>query len=73
MTTILFFGEWAVRSSIFILAGALLLLILRVKNPSVRLTAWTAILAGSPDVARVGVARWRQLSRLSSSAFMMCW
>ena len=38
MTTILFFGEWAVRSSLLILAGALLLLLLRVKNPSVRLS-----------------------------------
>lgn len=47
MTTILFLGEWAARSSILILAGALLLRLLRVKNPSVRLIAWTAMLAGS--------------------------
>ena len=47
MTMIQFLGEWVVRSSILILAGALLLWLLRVKNPSVRLTAWTAMLAGS--------------------------
>lgn len=38
---------WAVRSSILILAGAVLVWLLRVKNPAIRLTAWTALLAGS--------------------------
>jgi uncharacterized protein (TIGR03435 family) len=47
MTMIQFLGEWLLRSSILILAGALLLWLMRVKNPSVRLTAWTAMLAGS--------------------------
>ena len=47
MTMVQFLGEWIVRSSILILVGALLLWLLRVKNPSIRLTAWTAILVGS--------------------------
>jgi RND family efflux transporter MFP subunit len=47
MTTIQFLGEWALRSSILILTGALLLWALRVKDPSVRLAAWTAMLCGS--------------------------
>jgi beta-lactamase regulating signal transducer with metallopeptidase domain len=47
MTLIQFLGEWVVRSSLLILAGVLLLWLLHVKNPSVRLTAWTAMLAGS--------------------------
>jgi multidrug efflux system membrane fusion protein len=47
MTTILFLAEWAVRSSILILTGALLLWALRMKDPSIRLAAWTAVLCGS--------------------------
>ncbi len=47
MTTIAFLAEWAVRSSALILAGALLLWLLRVRNPSIRLAACTAMLAGS--------------------------
>jgi RND family efflux transporter MFP subunit len=47
MTTIQFLAEWALRSSILILTGALLLWALRVKDPSVRLAAWTAMLCGS--------------------------
>ena len=39
--------EWAFRSSILILSGALLLRALRVKDPSIRLAAWAAILSGS--------------------------
>ena len=41
-----FLGEWLVRSSILILTGALLVWLLRAKNPEFRLTAWTALLAG---------------------------
>jgi hypothetical protein len=37
MTTIQALGEWAIRSSILILSGALLLRVLRVKDPSIRL------------------------------------
>ena len=44
MTTIQFLAEWALRSSILILSGALLLWALRVKDPSIRLAAWTAML-----------------------------
>lgn len=47
MNTIQFLAEWAVRSSVLILSGTLLLRALRVKNSSTRLAAWTAILCGS--------------------------
>ena len=47
MTTIQFLAEWALRSSILIVSGALLLRVLRVKDPSIELAAWTAILFGS--------------------------
>jgi multidrug efflux pump subunit AcrA (membrane-fusion protein)/beta-lactamase regulating signal transducer with metallopeptidase domain len=47
MTTTQFLAEWALRSSILILSGALLLWALRVKDSSIRLAAWTAILFGS--------------------------
>jgi membrane fusion protein, multidrug efflux system len=47
MTTIQFLAEWALRSSILILSGAMLLRALRVKDPSIRLAAWTAMLFGS--------------------------
>jgi RND family efflux transporter MFP subunit len=47
MTAILFLAEWALRSSVLILSGALLLRALRVKDPSIRLAAWTAMLCGS--------------------------
>jgi protein involved in polysaccharide export with SLBB domain len=42
-----FLAEWALRSSILIVCGALLIRVLRVKDPSLRLAAWTAILCGS--------------------------
>jgi uncharacterized protein (TIGR03435 family) len=47
MTTIQFLAEWTIRSLILILAGAVLLWLLRVKNPALRLTAWTAMLGAS--------------------------
>lgn len=47
MITIQFLAEWALRSSILILSGALLLWALRVKDPSIRLAAWAAMLFGS--------------------------
>jgi multidrug efflux pump subunit AcrA (membrane-fusion protein) len=47
MIALQFFAEWAFRSSILILSGALLLQVLRVKDPSIRLGAWTALLCGS--------------------------
>jgi RND family efflux transporter MFP subunit len=47
MTTIQFLADWALRSSILILSGALLLRALLVKDPSIRLAAWTAMLFGS--------------------------
>lgn len=47
MNTIDFLVEWAIRSSLLISAGAVILWALRVKDSSVRLAAWTALLAGS--------------------------
>ena len=47
MSTLQFRAEWAVRSSVLILAGALALLVLRVKDSSIRLAAWVALLCGS--------------------------
>jgi hypothetical protein len=47
MTTIQFLAEWALRSSILIASGALLLRALRVKDPSLRWAAWTAMLCAS--------------------------
>jgi RND family efflux transporter MFP subunit len=47
MTTIQFLAEWALRSSVLTLTGALLLWVVRVKDPSIRLAAWTAMLCGS--------------------------
>jgi len=47
MNTIQVLAEWALRSSILIMSGALLLWALRVRDASVRLAAWTAMLCGS--------------------------
>ncbi len=47
MITVTFLAEWALRSSILIVSGALLLWALRVKDPAIRLAAWTAMLCGS--------------------------
>jgi Zn-dependent protease with chaperone function len=47
MTNIQLLAEWALRSSILVLGGAVLLRILRVKDPSIRLAAWIAVLCGS--------------------------
>jgi hypothetical protein len=47
MTALQFLAEWVLRSSILILGGTLLLWVLRVKDPSFRLAAWTGMLCGS--------------------------
>jgi RND family efflux transporter MFP subunit len=47
MIAIQFLLEWALRSSILILSGAALLRAFRVKDSSIRLAAWTAMLIGS--------------------------
>ncbi len=47
MRAVLFLAEWAVRSAAVILCGALLLRVMRVKDPAIRLTAWVAMLCGS--------------------------
>lgn len=47
MTAIQFLLEWALRSSVLILSGTLLLWALRVKDPSIRLAASIAMLCAS--------------------------
>lgn len=47
MTSEQFLAEWTFRSGIIIATGAALLWVLRLKNPSVKLAAWTAILCAS--------------------------
>jgi uncharacterized protein (TIGR03435 family) len=47
MNLFLFLVEWLVRSSVLILAGAIVLWLLRVKSPSARLAAWTFLLGAS--------------------------
>jgi uncharacterized protein (TIGR03435 family) len=49
-----FLLEWTFRSSLLIGAGALLLRAFRVTDPSIRLAAWTAVLAGSLAVPALG-------------------
>ncbi len=47
MNALEFLAEWAVRSSVLIAAGALVLMALRVKDSSIRLAVWVALLFGS--------------------------
>lgn len=47
MTPTAFLIAWIARSAVLIVAGALLLRLFRVTNPSLRLTAWTALVIGS--------------------------
>jgi hypothetical protein len=54
MITIQFLADWALRSSILILSGTLLLRLLRVKDPSIRLAASTAMLFGSLALPALG-------------------
>ncbi|MGA7238286.1 MAG: efflux RND transporter periplasmic adaptor subunit [Bryobacteraceae bacterium] len=56
MTAIWFLAEWALRSSILILSGAALLRALRVKDSSIRLAAWTAMLFGSLAIPALTVS-----------------
>jgi RND family efflux transporter MFP subunit len=56
MTTIEFLVEWAVRSAVLILAGALLLWVLRVKAASIRLAAWMLVLGGSVAIPALNFA-----------------
>jgi uncharacterized protein (TIGR03435 family) len=50
MTLAAFLIAWIARSALLIFAGALLLRLFRVTNPSLRLTAWTALLIGSLSI-----------------------
>lgn len=56
MTTIRFWMEWAIRSSVLILSGALLLWAWRLKDPSIRWAAWTAMLGGSLAIPLLAAA-----------------
>jgi multidrug efflux pump subunit AcrA (membrane-fusion protein)/beta-lactamase regulating signal transducer with metallopeptidase domain len=47
MNALEFVAQWAIRSSVLIAAGALVLTVLRVKDSSIRLAAWVALLCGS--------------------------
>lgn len=47
MTTLSFLAEWALRSALVVGAAALILKALRVQDPSIKLAAWKAVLAGS--------------------------
>ena len=47
MTTMLFLAGWAIRSSIMILAGAILVSVLRVRDATLRWAVLTAMLCGS--------------------------
>jgi uncharacterized protein (TIGR03435 family) len=47
MTVVEFLAEWAIRSAAVILSGALLMRVLRVKDPAIRLAASIAMLCGS--------------------------
>lgn len=47
MTILALLAAWALRSAVVVLASAVLLELLRVKDPSIRLAAWTATLFGS--------------------------
>jgi membrane fusion protein, multidrug efflux system len=49
-------AQWALRSSVLILSGALLLWALRIKDPSIRLAAWTALLCASFAVPAISLA-----------------
>jgi hypothetical protein len=40
--TVMFLAAWALRSAVVVLTAAVLLALFRVKDPSLRLTAWTA-------------------------------
>lgn len=55
MNAILFIMGWAVRSSTLILSGALLLWALRVRDTSIKLAVWTAILMGSLSIPLLSV------------------
>src|ERR1700722_492034 len=47
MAMLVILAQWTLRSSVLILSGTLLLSALRVKDPSLRLAAWIAMLLGS--------------------------
>ena len=56
MTTILFVAGWAIRSSILILAGAVLISALRMRDATLRWAVWTALLALDPLIPGMSTA-----------------
>jgi beta-lactamase regulating signal transducer with metallopeptidase domain len=79
MTILMFLAAWALRSAAVVLTAAVLLALFRVKNPSVRLAAWTAALFGSwlipaltltlPAVKLPGVPGYQTSAVVKSLAF----
>ena len=57
MTPIPLLGAWILRSTGLILAGVLMLRLLRVKNPSVRLAALTAMALFLAALGVIGLRR----------------
>jgi multidrug efflux pump subunit AcrA (membrane-fusion protein) len=55
MNALEFLAEWAVRSSVLIAVGALGLIALRVKDSSIRLAVWVALLFGSSVIPLLNV------------------
>ena len=64
--TVGFLGGWVLRSSVLILSGIVLLRALRVRDPSVRLTAWTAMLCASLTIAAVMAPAARAIVAIST-------
>ena len=56
MMTVGSLAGWALRSSVLILVGLVLLKALRVKDPAVRLAVWTAVLCASLAIPLLSVA-----------------
>ena len=56
MTAIELLAGWLVRSFTLVLGGAVVLWLLRVRNPVIRLTAWTALLTGSVAIPALMMA-----------------
>ena len=56
MITTGFLAQWALRSAILIVVGAVVLKVLRVKDPAVRLAAWTAMLCVSLAIPLLSIS-----------------
>jgi beta-lactamase regulating signal transducer with metallopeptidase domain len=56
MTILMFLAAWGLRSAVVAIAAAVLLWLFRVKDPAVRLAAWTAVLFGSLLIPALNMA-----------------